>query len=525
MVSEHDPSPSRAYSYLRFSTPEQMGGDSLRRQTSLAADYAARHGLVLDEQLTYKDLGISAFRGINEELGRLGEFREAVRVGEVPKGSFLLVESLDRISRDFAFDAQRLLQNMIADGITVVTLLDERVYSLAGLRADPMGMMYSIMGFMRSNEESAVKSRRLKQVWGNKRAMIAERPLTSRAPAWLRLLPDRSGFELLPERADLVRRIFSMTLSGIGQHKIAETFNKEGIAPWGRGAHWHRSYIAKILVSRAVVGAFSPHFVEHEKVVGEPSRKRRQPTDEIAGYFPSVIGAEEFADVQALLAAPGKPKGRQAAAGISNILATIAACPLCTGTMTRVQKGKKSTPAFVCARAKAGAGCSYKSVPYEPIESRLLRALPEMVSVRTGLEPSEGLEADVEDAERRMNGLREQVETLVDSLLSASSPALRARLLSKEAELSEAHLELKALQGRRDAASGKVVSSRIDALLAALEHEDADSLDRTSINLAIRRLFKRAVINWADGRIDLEWIAGGVCEVYYWTAPKASGSA
>ncbi len=50
----------KAYSYLRFSTPEQSLGDSFRRQTALAQEYALRHGLDLDTELTYRDLGISA---------------------------------------------------------------------------------------------------------------------------------------------------------------------------------------------------------------------------------------------------------------------------------------------------------------------------------------------------------------------------------------------------------------------------------------------------------------------------------
>src|SRR6266702_3132134 len=88
----------RAYSYLRFSTPEQSKGDSYRRQSKLAKDYVDRHGLVLDDKLSFNDLGVSAFRGLNSVAGRLGAFREAVRVGLVPRGSYLLVESLDRIS-------------------------------------------------------------------------------------------------------------------------------------------------------------------------------------------------------------------------------------------------------------------------------------------------------------------------------------------------------------------------------------------------------------------------------------------
>jgi DNA invertase Pin-like site-specific DNA recombinase len=37
------PGRPKAYSYIRFSTPEQAAGDSLRRQTAKAREYAARH--------------------------------------------------------------------------------------------------------------------------------------------------------------------------------------------------------------------------------------------------------------------------------------------------------------------------------------------------------------------------------------------------------------------------------------------------------------------------------------------------
>src|SRR4051812_17590900 len=103
---------TRAYSYLRFSTPEQQKGDSFRRQSSMAASYAAHHGLELDEHLTFHDLGRSAFRGQNlAEAGRLGDFLEAVRSGLVPSGSVLLVEQLDRISRQAARKALRVLED------------------------------------------------------------------------------------------------------------------------------------------------------------------------------------------------------------------------------------------------------------------------------------------------------------------------------------------------------------------------------------------------------------------------------
>lgn len=45
----------RAYSYVRFSTPEQRKGSSLERQTEKARKYAAEHGLALDAELMARD--------------------------------------------------------------------------------------------------------------------------------------------------------------------------------------------------------------------------------------------------------------------------------------------------------------------------------------------------------------------------------------------------------------------------------------------------------------------------------------
>ena len=52
-----------AFSYVRFSTSEQMKGDSLRRQTAGAQEYCARHSLTLDNSLSLRDLGVSGFKG------------------------------------------------------------------------------------------------------------------------------------------------------------------------------------------------------------------------------------------------------------------------------------------------------------------------------------------------------------------------------------------------------------------------------------------------------------------------------
>ncbi len=149
----------KAYSYLRFSTPEQQKGDSFRRQSSMATSYAARNGLDLDTSLTFHDLGVSAFKGLNAETGRLADFLEAVQTGLVPQGSFLLVEALDRLSRLVPRKALRVLTDIVDAGVAVVTLNDEKVYTEEGLDRDPVDLLVAVMLFMRANEESGPRQK------------------------------------------------------------------------------------------------------------------------------------------------------------------------------------------------------------------------------------------------------------------------------------------------------------------------------------------------------------------------------
>jgi DNA invertase Pin-like site-specific DNA recombinase len=99
-----------------------MRGDSFEPQTKKAAEYASAHGLELDTTLTFRDLGVSAFRGRNAQTRALRAFLDGVEHGDIPQGSHLLVESLDRISREQIIAAQGLFLQIIDAGVTLVTL-------------------------------------------------------------------------------------------------------------------------------------------------------------------------------------------------------------------------------------------------------------------------------------------------------------------------------------------------------------------------------------------------------------------
>jgi hypothetical protein len=82
-----------AYSYIRFRRGDQQKGDSLDRQIEKSEEYARRKGWTLDS--SFRDLGVSAFRGRNDTQGALSRFLEAVDNeamdnGTVKKGSVLI---------------------------------------------------------------------------------------------------------------------------------------------------------------------------------------------------------------------------------------------------------------------------------------------------------------------------------------------------------------------------------------------------------------------------------------------------
>ena len=291
-----------AFSYLRFSTQEQAAGDSRRRQMAMAEGYAADHHLRLDASLSFRDLGVSAFRGKNAKEGALRAFLEAIEHNLVPASSFLLIESLDRLSRDRILAAQSLFLQIVQAGVTIVTLVDRRSYSLEGLNQNPLDLIISLVSMMRANEESEMKSRRIRAAFDIKRAHLAERPWSGRCPGWLRLDKETDKFVVVEQRADVVRRIYREVLSGVSHQTMARTMNEEQVPLFGHGNQkgriWQKSLVRHLLYSPTVVGTFVPFSSEWVDGV-----MRMRPQTPIEGYYPAIIDKADWDRIQAKRAA------------------------------------------------------------------------------------------------------------------------------------------------------------------------------------------------------------------------------
>lgn len=497
-----------AYSYVRFSTPEQALGDSQRRQLQLARDYAREHGLELDEQLTFRDLGVSAFRGSNAATGALRQFRNAVENGEIAKGSHLLVESLDRLSRAQVTDALALFQSIIAAGVVIVTLQDNKVYSKATIDANPMDLIYSILVMTRANEESQVKSKRLRAVWEAKRAKLADgKVLTSRVPAWLHV---KDGVvRIVDAKAKIIQRVFSLTLKGAAPHGIATTFNREHVPLVGRGQRWHPGYINSILDNTAVVGTMTPQRLEYDG-----SRRKRRALEPIENFFPAVIDKATFERVRAMRQQTHAPlRGRHAKAELRNLIGGLARCPICDNPMIRSAKGPKDKARLVCSKAKAGAGCVYHSVTYDDVENAIVERRKEIAKGMPGAsEIAREIEAELARVTANIDAAEERMDALTDELSRRASRAIASKLEALETEHEALRQQRAELLKRKEAVDGAYLKARLVELQAALAQQP---LDRAKANSRLRQLLSSIVVDYRSGQLDLYWNHGGESSVQF----------
>lgn len=266
-----------AISYSRFSSAIQRDGDSLRRQLEAAKRYCEQNDLQLVE--TIADEGVSAFRGRNAVEGGLGRFLRAIDSGLVPKNATLIVESLDRLSRDQVSEALELFLRIIRKGVAIVTLTDGRRYDRAALN-DFSQLVVSLAVMARAHEESLVKSQRITAANDRRRELVlSKRCAPKNLASWLEWKNNR--IQLVPSKASVVKRIYQLAREGHGCAGIARIFNREGV-PGFRRPLWLQGTIRSILMRKTACGYYEP---KKHGVRGEP----------VAGIFPAVIDERTWA--------------------------------------------------------------------------------------------------------------------------------------------------------------------------------------------------------------------------------------
>jgi DNA invertase Pin-like site-specific DNA recombinase len=487
-----------AFSYVRFSTPEQAKGDSLRRQATAAADWCERNGARLDQSTTLHDLGKSAYTGShrqNPDRNALAAFLKLVEGGRVPRGSILLIENLDRLSREHEVPACHLLTGILMAGVNVVQLSPYEM--LLTEKSNGWELMRAVMELSRGHGESAIKSERLAKAWDHKRAGIGEKKLTGKAPFWLTLADDGKRFLEKSEAVAVVRRIFRLARDGYGSAAIAKRLNADDVpspyrakqrntdgrirtrangSPYLIARPWNNVSVLWVLRSRAVVGEYTPHR-------GNPgARKPAGPP--IADYYPRVISDDEFWAVQHAIQMRKTQRGRRGRY-VRNLFTGLARDAR-DGEPLHLNEKRPGDVRMVSSgatrRTSEGRGVTFPYPVFERAVLSMLREIDpgEVLGRRDGPDEAMALAGELARVDARIDELEAELD---NGDVAALAKALR-RLEGRKRELSERLAQARSQAASPLSATWGEYQTLADIIGRAPDQEDT----RSRLRAVLRRM-------------------------------------
>lgn len=320
--------PIPGISYARVSSEKQLSGEGLGRQLRGTTDWIkanAEYPIRLD--LTLTDEARSAWKGDHVgEDGALGKMLEMVRAGTIKRGTVLLVEALDRLSRQNVWNATHQLTGLVTAGITVITTHDNKIYSADPRFADKGAaigdLIMSVVIMANAHEESEKKSGRISDTKALRaiEAQTTKNVLHQNTPGWIRVAEAATTsnratrrYELIQRHAETVRRIFTMGLDH-GAAYVTRLLIDDKVEAFGRSGKWNIRYVKNILASRAPLG----HLETRQGIIND--------------ILPRIIDDDLWLQVQAACQAR-TGKGGAKIGGTVNLLAGLGRCSECGGNM------------------------------------------------------------------------------------------------------------------------------------------------------------------------------------------------
>lgn len=346
-----------AYSLIRFSTDKQVWGDSLKRQTERCRTECLHRGWQFDEKLCLTDLGVSAFRGNNfQRKFALGKFIEAAEQGKLLPNPVLIIENLDRFSRDILDNADSELWRLVKRGVDVL-ILSNGLHLTKGDENRVEKRAIIMFEFDRAHKESERKSDIISAAF-NSKYLNAENGLAVSMGNWMPRWVDFNGASKavgtfrLNDTANLIKDIVTWYLDGDSMLHIASRLNKGKVKPIGRGKRWTQGQVHHILTT--------------ETLIGDTTIKGKR----FAKYYPPVIDEPTWNVLQAKLRQNKSRKGGgREGEYIANLFRNRVRCAHCGGSVSTQMSNKGRVKYYYkCQDARYGK-CEVRSmVPVYKIE-------------------------------------------------------------------------------------------------------------------------------------------------------------
>ena len=287
--------------YCRVSTSEQKNeGTSLDTQRQLGLDKAGERGWtvqpdhIIQEDWTGKDLG-------RPGLVRLLELANSGKIQAV------IILTLDRLYRpENDGDEWRVFELLqrFQDADVDVVWIDPSLPS-----GGPLSSVVTFLDAWRAGRERRSLIDRTTRGLMEK-ARRGKVISASAAPFGYRFDPSTSTLEIHENEAKVVRLIFHLyTGDRLSLLKLADSLNRLGISPPGRGQRWHGSSIARMLGNDTYAGTLWHHRWQ-DVGKSKPKFVERPKEEQIAVQVPAIIPTEVFAAAQERLSQNKRLAGR-----------------------------------------------------------------------------------------------------------------------------------------------------------------------------------------------------------------------
>ena len=204
---------------------------------------------------------------------------DRIENGEIERGDYIIVESIDRLTRQKLTDSVDLIQSILKKGVRLHTVFDNKTYSYDDPTRDLETLILVGVIAKRAHEESDTKSKRLKSAWVKKRDAAESSVIGKRCPYGFRYDEKAKTFVIVEEEAAEIRHIFSL-LKHVGVLECIKTINQYS------KRRWTRTSVLHLINNRSPIGALR---LQRRKENGGRVLDRYVP-----GYFPKIIEESDF---------------------------------------------------------------------------------------------------------------------------------------------------------------------------------------------------------------------------------------
>ncbi|HHC6537057.1 TPA: recombinase family protein [Vibrio parahaemolyticus] len=387
---------TKVYSYIRFSTSRQESGDSVRRQLEIARNYSEKVGGVYQDR-SFTDMGISAFK--QKERDGLQMMLDMVEDGSIEKGSHIVIERLDRLSRQGISVTQQLITQIVQTGVLLYVAGDNLLLDRNSLNDLSTVIIVAVAADL-AYKESLQKSQRIKaSKIAKKKDGLDGRVTKKVCPFWLTFDENKQGY-VFNEKLPTIQRIIELRQQGLGENKVAQHLNDENIKP-PRAAKWNPTTLRKMYTHPALYGAW--------QTTEKADNGRYVDSDLIENYYPALLTYEEFSLMN--------PKSKTTTGKDSglNPFKGLLRCAKCGATMSRQTTKMRSGEIYVAFRCtNAGKGIYCDAVGYRDLDKYLVSGCKRLKITKTADRDTRQQEADLRALESKLEQLQKAILTQTD---------------------------------------------------------------------------------------------------------------